>query len=122
MYVDVGDAVGAANPDVLLICEGMQDYRKGAPEGDLRPAVMKPVVLRVPGEVVYSVHAYPSEISDFRPGRGPAAVARYEVNWGCLARGRIAPVWIGELGASDPGPGGRAHAWAVTLLDYTKRL
>lgn len=118
MFVEVGNAIGAINPDVLIICEALQKYRGPAPEGDLRPVVAKPVLLRVPNKVVYSVHSYPYEISKVAPDHGPAAVARYEAGWGFVARQNIAPVWIGELGASDPGPGGSAHAWAVTLTDY----
>lgn len=118
MFMDVGNAIGAVNPDVLIICEGLQNYRGDAPEGDLRPVATKPVALRVPNKVVYSVHSYPREISDVSPDSGPAAVARYEAGWGFVARQNLAPVWVGELGASDPGPGGSAHAWATTLLDY----
>ncbi len=118
MFVEVGNAIGAVNPDVLIICEGLQNYRGEAPEGDLRPVATKPVALRVPEKVVYSVHSYPHEISDVALDSGPAAVARYEAGWGFVARQNLAPVWIGELGASDPGPGGSAHSWATTLLDY----
>ena len=118
MYVDVGNAIGSVNPDVLIVCEGLQNYRGEAPEGDLRPVRAKPVVLRQPNKIVYSVHCYPSEISSVSPDSGPRALARYEAGWGFLARQNIAPVWIGELGASNPGSGGRAQAWADTLLDY----
>lgn len=118
MYVDVGNAIGAVNPGVLIICEGPQDGRAGAPEGDLRPVLARPVRLSVPGKVIYSVHAYPHEISGAWPDAGPAAVARYESRWGFVARQGIAPLWIGEMGASDPGAGGSAQGWADTLLAY----
>ncbi len=118
MYVDVGDAVGAVNPEVLIICEGPQDPGAGAPEGDLRPVLARPVRLRIPGKVVYSVHAYPHEISGAWPDAGAAAVSRYESRWGFVARRGIAPLWIGEMGASDPGAGGSAQGWADTLLAY----
>ena len=118
MFTEVGNAIGAVNPNVLIVCEGLQKHRGDAPEGDLRPMATKPVVLRVPNKLVYSVHSYPQEISDVAPDSGPAAVARYEASWGFVARQNLAPVWIGELGASDPGPGGSAHAWAMTLLNY----
>ena len=118
MYSDVGNAIGAINRGVLIICEGAQDYRNGAPEGDLRPVATHPVTLAVPAKLVYSVHVYPSEISKVWPDSGAAAKARYETMWGFVARNGIAPVWIGEMGASDPGPGGRAHLWAETLLAY----
>jgi endoglucanase len=68
--------------------------------------------------VVYSVHCYPYEIGRVFPDSGPAAVSRYEAGWGFVARQDIAPVWIGEFGASNPGPGGSAQAWATTLVDY----
>ena len=118
MYTDVGNAICAINPEVLIICEGPQDYRGGAPEGDLRPVLARPVRLRAPRKVVYSIHAYPGEISGAWPDAGAVAVARYESRWGFVARQRIAPLWIGEMGASDPGAGGSAHDWAETLLAY----
>jgi aryl-phospho-beta-D-glucosidase BglC (GH1 family) len=119
MYTDVGNAIQAANPDVLIICEGLQVYRSVAPEGDLRPVKQKPVDLHTPNKVVYSVHSYPPEISGGDSTESAAAtIARYEQGWGFLARQDRAPVWIGELGASNPGPGGSAHQWAVTLIGY----
>lgn len=119
MYTAVGAAIQAVNPDVMIICEGLQVYRSDAPEGDLRPAARKPVALPIPGKVIYSVHSYPAEIGGgHSPESGPAAIAKYEAGWGFLARKDIAPVWIGEFGASNPGPGGSAHAWAITLVDY----
>ena len=118
MFTATGRAIQAVNPDVLVICEGIQNYRGPAPEGDLRPVARLPVVLGRPDKVVYSVHCYPFEIGAVQPDSGPAAIARYEAGWGFLARRGIAPVWIGEFGASDPGPGGSAHEWATTLVDY----
>lgn len=118
MYLDVGRAIQIENPNVLVICEGLQNYRGAAPEGDLRPVVRMPILLHRPNKVIYSVHCYPFEIGAVQPDSGPAAIRRYEAGWGFLARKDIAPVWIGEFGASDPGPGGRAQAWATTLIDY----
>ena len=118
MYETVGNAILAVNPDVLIICEGAQDYAAGAPEGDLRPVRARPVRLGSRRKLVYSVHVYPSEITKTGPDHGPAALARYEAMWGFVAREGIAPVFVGEMGASDPGPGGSAAAWAQTLLGY----
>lgn len=118
MYTEVGNAIAAVNPGVLLICEAPQDAHAGAPEGDLRPALARPVRLLKPNRIVYSIHAYPQEITDFSPDAGPDAVSRYESRWGFIARQRIAPLWIGEMGASNPGAGGRSQAWADTLLTY----
>jgi len=78
MFVDVGNAIGALDPDVLVICEGLQKYRGVTPEGDLRPVATKPVVLRAANKVVYSVHSYSFEIGAVTPDSGPAAVLRYE--------------------------------------------
>lgn len=118
MYIDVGHAIQIENPDVLVICEGLQNYRGAAPEGDLRPVVRMPIRLSQTNKVVYSVHCYPYEIGGVEPDSGPTAINRYEAGWGFLARKNIAPVWIGEFGASNPGPGGRAQAWATTLINY----
>ena len=118
LYTELGDAIGAVNPGVLIICEGAQNYRAGAPEGDLRPVLTSPVRLRLRGKLVYSVHAYPHEITDFWPDSGTGALSRYESRWGFIARQGVAPVWIGEMGASNPGPGGRSQAWAETLFAY----
>ena len=98
MFMEVGNAIGAMNPDVLIICEGLQNYRGEAPEGDLRPVAIKPVALRVTNKVVYSVHSYPHEISDVSPDSGPATVAR----WGFLARQNLALVWIGNSAPAIP--------------------
>ena len=122
MYLDVGNAIQALNPDALIICEGPQSYRRGAPEGDLRPVGGCPIHLRIPHKVVYSVHVYPYEISKITDDSGPEAVARWEAAWGFVARRNIAPVFIGEMGASNPGPGGSAQEWADTLLAYMNGL
>lgn len=48
MYQDVGNAILAVNPDALIICESVINYRIGAYEGDLSAAKTLPVVLRTP--------------------------------------------------------------------------
>jgi endoglucanase len=106
MFQTVGNAIQAVNPGALIICEG-----------DISQAGARPVVLAVPNKVVYSIHVYPTEISgDPVESEGAAAIASYNRQWGYLITRNIAPVWIGEMGASMQSVNSRA--WAATLLDY----
>ncbi len=74
------------------------------------------MVLRIPNKVVYSVHEYPHEISDFPVDSGPRYIAQMNEAWGYLITENIAPVWIGEMGSSMKSADGKA--WADTLLPY----
>lgn len=122
MYQTVGDAIQRIDPGVLIIAEGPQNYRTSfahrgpAPVGDLTMVGSRPVVLTIPDHVVYSVHDYPTGISNFRPDSGPAAIAQMNRVWGYLVTDHIAPVWIGEMGSSMKTANDRA--WAATLLGY----
>ncbi|MGO8700033.1 MAG: glycoside hydrolase family 5 protein [Limisphaerales bacterium] len=113
----VGNAILAVNPDALIICEAVIDYRHGAYEGDLSVARDLPVKLSNPAKLVYSVHEYPKEIGDYRgPEEGPGYIARMNKMWGWLIGENIAPVWIGEMGASMSSEASRK--WGATLLAY----
>lgn len=46
MYIRVGNAIHAIDPDPLIIAEGVQNYRKHAYEGDLRGVAKWPVALK----------------------------------------------------------------------------
>lgn len=128
MYTTVGNAVEAADPGVLVICEGPQNYGGSfaygsavkAPEGDLTAVATDPVVLSPANggtkRVVYSVHEYPYSIAHIDPDNGPAAIARYNKVWGYLVSENVAPVWIGEAGA--PMTSSDDSAWADTLTAY----
>ena len=117
MYQSVGNAVLAVNPDALIICESVINYKIGAYEGDLSVARALPVVLHRPAKLVYSVHEYPKEIGAYPgPESGPGYVARMNKTWGWLVTGNVAPVWIGEMGASMKAEGSKA--WGETLLSY----
>ena len=117
MYQEVGNAILAVNPDALIICEGVINYKTGAYEGDLSVVRDLPVQLRQPSKLVYSVHEYPKEIGNY-PGAesGPKYIERMNRMWGWLIRENIAPVWIGEMGASMTTT--ESRAWGQTLLDY----
>ncbi len=136
MYTTVGNAIQAVDPGALIIAEGPQEYSAPgnnsgmnsnvtAPEGDLTGVAAKPVVLNVANKVVYSVHEYPSPISAFPVDSGTAYVQHMNAAFGYLISGNIAPVWIGEMGASLDGTAESSgagladeQAWASTLLDY----
>jgi endoglucanase len=128
MYTTVGNAVEAADPGVLVICEGPQNYGGSfaggsgvtAPEGDLTLAESVPVVLSGTNggstHVIYSVHEYPYEIAHISDDSGPAAIARYNAVWGHLITDDFAPVWIGEAGSTMGNDDDTA--WAATLTSY----
>jgi aryl-phospho-beta-D-glucosidase BglC (GH1 family) len=127
MYQDVGNAIQALNPDVLIIMEPPQEYKApeaslgmdpnvSAPEGDLTAVENKPLVLSVPNKVVYSVHEYPTEITDWPTDSGPGYITQMNKTWGYLVTRNIAPVWIGEMGSSMTSA--NSKAWAATLLPY----
>lgn len=122
MYQTVGDAIQAVDPGALIIAEGPQNYGGDfagtgtAPEGDLSVAAKDPVVLTDPNKVVYSVHEYPTEISNIPNDSGAAAVARMNQAWGYLETTNTAPVWVGEMGSSMITA--NSQAWAATMTAY----
>ena len=116
MYMRVGDAVHAVDPNPLIIVEGVQDYRGHAYEGDLRGVAKWPVELKTPNKVVYSVHIYPSEVSDAPADYGPKWAERMNSIWGFIVKENIAPVFIGESG--DAMTTADARAWAAAYVSY----
>jgi endoglucanase len=133
MCSDTGAAVEAADPGVLIICEGAINFTgtflNGArmPAGangiqELTLASTLPVNVGAPA-VVYSVHHYPGWLSGQHPDAGVAAVTYMNLAWGYLVTDKIAPVWVGEAGASLDGSNGLAKQrneveWATTLVSY----
>ena len=117
MYESVGNAILAVNPDALIICEAVINYKTGAYEGDLSVVRRLPIVLSNPAKLVYSVHEYPKEIGGYRgPESGAGYIDRMNTTWGWLIAENVAPVWVGEMGASMASAGSKA--WGETLLDY----
>ncbi|MBW4034043.1 MAG: cellulase family glycosylhydrolase [Proteobacteria bacterium] len=122
MYQTVGNAIQAVDPGALIIAEGPQNYGGNfagtgtAPEGDLSVAAKAPVVLNDPNKVVYSVHEYPTEISNIPVDSGAAAVTRMNQAWGYLESTNTAPVWVGEMGSSMITA--NSQAWASTMTAY----
>jgi endoglucanase len=130
MYTDVGDAILVLNPKLLIICEGPQSTKNTGnglagigPEGDLSavggvggvPA--RPVILKVPNQVVYSVHEYDTHVYDFKDNEQPSTlIPHMNKDWGYLYTRNIAPVWVGEMGSNLQKR--QDTIWAQTLLDY----
>lgn len=126
MYTQVGNAIQAVDPGALIICEGFMDITDKSSNiwwtMDLTHVAAKPVVLNIPHKVVYSPHEYPNMRNG---GGGPSYIARMDEDWGYLIRRSLAPVWIGEMGASLDAPDEGGHisiadeqGWAKTLLAY----
>ena len=117
MYERVGNAILAVNPDALIVCEAVINYKKDAYEGDLSVVRDLPIKLTNPAKLVYSVHEYPKEIGGYHgPESGPGYIERMNKMWGWLIRENVAPVWIGEMGASMVST--TSKEWGTTLLDY----
>ncbi len=129
MYQQVGNAIQAVDPGALIIAEGPQEWggtllngKPGiAPDGDLTMAGSKPVTLNVANKVVYSDHEYPSNIGGEPHNSGPLYVQQMNQDWGYLETENVAPVWVGEMGASLDGTNGALQDdrnWANTIVPY----
>lgn len=118
MFIDVGNAIHAVNPGVLIICEPSEDYTSPTDEGNVSVANIagKPVLLKIPNKLVYSVHEYPNEVTQLKLDSGPEFVKHMNFAWGDAVRQNLAPVWIGEMGSDMKSAS--SEAWAKTLLDY----
>jgi aryl-phospho-beta-D-glucosidase BglC (GH1 family) len=100
-----GNAVIAANPNLLVIVEGVENGKSGSDwwGGNLSNAGDFPVTLSSPGHVVYSPHDYPASVYPQKWFSDPAypsnMPAIWDKNWGYLYRQNIAPVLLGEFGS-----------------------
>lgn len=117
-----GNAALAVNPDLLIFVEGVathqgQSYWWG---GNLMGAADRPIVLNVPGRVVYSPHDYPNSVypqpwfaaADF----GAALPAKFRQMWGYLYEQNIAPVYVGEFGTNLRDP--KDVIWFEAITSY----
>jgi len=121
-----GNAVLGANPYLLIIVEGIEQYNGDWYwwGGNLKGARDHPVRLDLPGRLVYSAH-------DYGPGvyeQGWFDALDYPSNlpgvwrdhWGYLVDLGIAPVIIGEFGGKSVDPATKEGMWQRSLLDYMK--
>jgi endoglucanase len=100
-----GNAVLAANPDLLIIVEGVEQFNNQFYwwGGQLMGAATYPVQLSIPDKLVYSPHDYPSSIfaqTWFSDPTYPANLPGvWDANWGYLSKANTAPILIGEFGS-----------------------
>ncbi len=124
-----GNAILAVNPNWLIFVEGVDCYGQGGTTndsacywwgGNLKGVASTPVVLQVPHHLVYSVHDYPSTISQhawFTAANYPNDLTGiWDSYWGYVYKQGIAPVWVGEFGTrlatqSD-------QQWLSALVNY----
>ncbi|MDP4092623.1 MAG: glycoside hydrolase family 5 protein [Bacillota bacterium] len=121
-----GNAVLDANPDWLIIVEGIEVYDNQYNwwGGNLIGAGKYPVKLKNPNKLVYSIHEYGPEIYEqpyFKDPSFPANMqSRWQKYWGYLSENNIAPVLIGEFGGIDIMGSGAEGKWYKALSDYIK--
>lgn len=119
-----GNAVLAANPDWLIVVEGVENGKSGSYwwGGNLSNAGDFPVRLNVPGRLVYSAHDYPSTVYNQQwfsdPSYPSNLPAVWDKNWGYLFRTGNAPVILGEFGSNLATTSDQQ--WASTLTAYLK--
>ena len=129
-----GDAVLAANPNWLIIVEGVSCTSGGnanvwdtVPDepcgwwgGNLSKAKDYPVQLSVANKLVYSAHEYGISVyhqSWFDDATFPANLpAIWNSMWGYLVKQNIAPVLIGEFGSTLADP--KDSVWMTELMKY----
>jgi endoglucanase len=118
-----GNAVLQANPDWLIIVEGIEHqgndwYWWG---GNLALAAQAPVQLSISGKLVYEAHDYGPEVNQqgwFSAPDFPQNLASiWQSHWGYLKQQGIAPVLIGEFGGKSVGSDAEG-TWMKTLVAY----
>ncbi|KAJ3320733.1 hypothetical protein HDV06_005026 [Boothiomyces sp. JEL0866] len=119
-----GNAILAANPNWLIIVEGVEhakslSYWWG---GNLANAGQFPVRLNVPNKLVYSIHDYPNSLfaqTWFSDSNYPNNLnSVWDEYWGYLLKQNVAPLLVGEFGTKliDPKDG----PWLQKLVQYIK--
>jgi len=118
-----GNAILEANPDVLIVVEGVSivgtdTYWWG---GNLSGAKNAPIKLNPPDKLVYSAHEYGPEVHDqtwFTDAQFPTNLpAVWTPHFDFLMKQNLGHVLIGEFGIKDrAGVGGSEGKWFDTLL------
>eukprot|EP00850_Spirogloea_muscicola_P020115 SM000207S06190 [mRNA] locus=s207:106699:109683:- [translate_table: standard] len=98
------DAIQAINPNVLIVVQGLwQDTFWGA---NLIQVKKYPLVLMVPGKLVYATHDYGPYVWNqkwFWVKNFPYNLPKYwERTWGYINTEGIAPLWVSESGSPIP--------------------
>ena len=118
-----GNAILAANPDVLIIVEGVSVvgtdvYWWG---GNLSAVRTAPIVLTKPEKLVYSAHEYGPEVHDqtwFSDATFPANLAAvWTQHFDFIMQQGIGHLLLGEFGIKDrTADSGKSGVWFDTLL------
>ncbi|WP_406201072.1 cellulase family glycosylhydrolase [Streptomyces sp. NBC_01017] len=119
-----GNAVLSANPQLLIMVEGVQSYGgvSGWWGGNLMGVAQYPVQLDVPNRLVYSAHDYATSVAQQPwfsdpsfPDNMPGVWDRY---WGYIFKQNIAPVWLGEFGTTLQST--VDQKWLAALVTYLR--
>ncbi|RVT98545.1 hypothetical protein EOD42_00010 [Rhodovarius crocodyli] len=118
----IGNAVLAANPNWLIIVEGVESYQGNNYwwGGNLQGVAQHPVVLNVANQLVYSPHDYPNSVFPqtwFQDPNYPNNLDDiFRANWGYIYEQNIAPILLGEWGTKlvDPLDAG----WLSAITKY----
>ena len=123
-----GNAIGAVNPDWLIVVEGVEGPVPGQQlpghwwGGNLEAARAHPVRLDVPDKLVYSVHEYGPGVYDQAWFSDPDVAAtlahRWAVGFDWLVDEDIAPVLVGEFGGREVGPDTVEGRWQRQLAAH----
>ncbi|MGL4744419.1 MAG: cellulase family glycosylhydrolase [Dermatophilaceae bacterium] len=118
-----GDAILAANPDWLIVVQGVEKSAQGWFTwwgSDLSTAKTKPVTLSVPGRLVYSAHDYPGTVFEqpwFNDPTYPKNLAGvWQRNWGFHVDAGEVPVLLGAFGTAYETEQDRQ--WLQSLVAY----
>jgi endoglucanase len=120
-----GNAVLAANPNLLIMVEGVESYQNDGYwwGGNLQGAAAHPVRLSNRSKLVYSAHDYSPKVfqqSWFADPKFPANLpALWDRQWGNLVKQNQAPVLLGEFGGRSVGADAEG-VWQHTLVKYLK--
>jgi len=122
-----GNAILAANPNWLIIVEGIEQYQGESYwwGGNLEGATRYPVQLSVPHKLVYSAHDYGPEVynQQWFQVPHPADLAHtlpavWEKHWAYLTKLGV-PVYVGEFGGTSMGQDAEG-VWQRTLVSFLK--
>lgn len=120
-----GDAILKANPNLLIIVEGIQHGKNGDAYwwgGALDKVREFPITLSISHKVVYSPHDYGYGVWKqpwFEDASFPHNMdAIWNEKWGYIAQEEIAPVWLGEFGGREVGYESKEGLWQNKLVEY----
>jgi endoglucanase len=122
-----GNAVLAANPNWLVLVEGIEQYNNDSYwwGGNLQGAATHPVQLSEPDKLVYSAHDYGPGVYNqnwFSAPNFPQNMpAIWDKEFGYLAKQHKAPVLVGEFGGNSVAPTTVEGTWQRALLNYMKQ-